>query len=1856
MRNFCRFFLVAGLTLVTKLSVGQCMSGTYTIGGIAPDYTTIGAAVAALQSNGVCGPVTMNIRNGNYTEQLQITGISGTSPINTVTFQSELGDSSQVTVMYTGTSSNPHVIRVGSCQYIRFSRISVRNNSPAYTNCITVRDSADHIVVNNCHLYSATLSSNNQVLGLYYVSDYRCDSLTIRNSRLEGANIGITTANTSVGYGQMNIDGNTFVSQERHGLYIYKAQKCVIRRNTVICGSANTGFVSLYLNGHTDSLTIEKNQIISSPSGIMLFNCSGFTAGAIRVVNNMTQTTNDAGISIGGASGGIDVFNNSCICTGTFASSSAFQCNTTSLVQNRICNNVFAETGGGVCYKYLSGNNISECNVLWVNGPSLCIYQAEYIGTIGEWRNLTGYDLYSVLSSPQFVSSTDLHVAADFSVNVSSFPGTGVMTDFDGDLRSPIAYPGADEALRIPANIDITPITFAPTGSSVCDGTQPLWVVVRNSGTATIDSFFVNWSINNVTQAQVHWTGTLLPWDTVHVFVGSMTTTIGTVDTLNAWTSFPNGSNDDIVVNDSDAHAEPHVLYGGVYTIGGVSPDFPTISDAITALQATGVCSPVTLNIRDGVYTEQLDVSYINGMSAVNTVTFTSESQDSSLVVIDFTSTTFGNNYVLRVMNQPYFIFDRLTFNQHGNSTHCRTIWLQATRTLLTNCYLKSDATGVNESSGSVVVSDSYDTLTTIQNCRIEGGFNGVAIAGVSNNRGYKMKISNCVFTGQSDRCISAKEQNKLTIERNLIADSSVMMQSPLYCENLGDSCTIAYNTIIGHHYSGLSINNCVSHPTPTLIANNVIAIGDQASSNPLTRVACTINHGSNIHLINNSFSTYSLSNNVMDRACNIAGDSARVVVRNNIFSSRGIGKPIMYAIQGPLYLKSDYNAYWTEGGNIVEDFNNFYPTLSMWIQYSVNDSHSIVINPRFLSTTDLHSQETPLIGAGIYDPRVLTDIDGATRNNPPTIGADEFVAQPDDIGVFEIALSHPLCAGTAQIPIAVKNYGTTVITSFDVYVDSNSIAFDTINWTGTLAPGDTVILYTDAITFIAGQSYSFESYTSAPNLINDNVPMNDTGFAFAAGTGLSGIYVIGGTTPDYQTINAAIADLMLYGACSSVEFLISNGTYNEQSVIGGFELASTLDTVVFRSMSGDSSMVNWSYTPANFYGTLNLSNSHNLRIYDITISAAGLYNANPVGVIGNCSNVVFSNCAFNAPLGGTTAAVSFDANFFGKIDSVRMQNCLFSGGSWGLHIDAQVNQKANVEISNNVFDNNESGGMWLNSLDTSTIHGNILTNPIGMSAWEGINISWLDRGITIESNIIDARDGKGIYMWTSAPNTGIRTSVRNNFVHSKGPCISGLNAGEISFSYNTLRCYGSNPALIYASDRTTVYGNILLTASNGWVLSVDTSLLDTCDYNVFFATDTMMVLTPNGNYDFNEWQDSSGRDMNSHFLFPFYNDSLSPQLSQTNAIENFVPLAEVQFDFEGDIRGALTDPGADENLYSATGSLVFPGNANNDSIVDAIDLLVIGLYNGNSGIPRPVQGNTWAPHTAVDWQVPQNNGQDMKHGDCNGNGTVDLSDTAAIVQNFGLSENFPLIPYQGQERNCIPLQLVFPNSTFNPGSWVSGDIVIGDSASGPFSVYGIACAFKFPTGSFVPGSLTIIPDANWMTTIPTDGIAIAISDSVGMVSLGITRHDHINANGFGVIGHVIFQIPPAAFGGPIFISSVYDTAVVSNGTGVELGGSGGSFIISGIQESSAINNVNVYPNPATDVLNIQFNMNQSDVVNVNIRDISGKSVIEHSIPFSMQGENQFSIPLVNLQQGCYFIELKSSETTVIRQFNLIRQ
>ncbi len=78
----------------------------------------------------------------------------------------------------------------------------------------------------------------------------------------------------------------------------------------------------------------------------------------------------------------------------------------------------------------------------------------------------------------------------------------------------------------------------------------------------------------------------------------------------------------------------------------------------------------------------------------------------------------------------------------------------------------------------------------------------------------------------------------------------------------------------------------------------------------------------------------------------------------------------------------------------------------------------------------------------------------------------------------------------------------------------------------------------------------------------------------------------------------------------------------------------------------------------------------------------------------------------------------------------------------------------------------------------------------------------------------------------------------------------------------------------------------------------------------------------------------------------------------------------------------------------------VFPGDANDDGVVDARDILPIGQYFGLSGPARQDASIHWGPQVlSTRWPAPD---EWAEYADCDGDGTVGAGDVLAVIQNWG--------------------------------------------------------------------------------------------------------------------------------------------------------------------------------------------------------------------------------------------------------------
>ncbi len=219
----------------------------------------------------------------------------------------------------------------------------------------------------------------------------------------------------------------------------------------------------------------------------------------------------------------------------------------------------------------------------------------------------------------------------------------------------------------------------------------------------------------------------------------------------------------------------------------------------------------------------------------------------------------------------------------------------------------------------------------------------------------------------------------------------------------------------------GVSLNSTASSPNISVFNNFFGDIWNPGISNAFSIYGLRIDNATGgVKVYHNSFNlTTGMSNSTAVSTClGIVGTTTAnsIDIRNNIFRNTQNGGGNAYAIAflsasasvwGTMVLNNcNNNAYYSTSPNYhlntiaSNGSQSAASTLSAIQASSGKDANSVVMNPQFVSTTDLHLQaiadNASLNNGGVALGAVTTDFDGAARStNAPDIGADEIIYTP---------------------------------------------------------------------------------------------------------------------------------------------------------------------------------------------------------------------------------------------------------------------------------------------------------------------------------------------------------------------------------------------------------------------------------------------------------------------------------------------------------------------------------------------------------------------------------------------------------------------------------------------------------------------------------------------------------------------------------------------------------------------------------------------------------------------------------------------------------------------------------------------
>jgi len=350
----------------------------------------------------------------------------------------------------------------------------------------------------------------------------------------------------------------------------------------------------------------------------------------------------------------------------------------------------------------------------------------------------------------------------------------------------------------------------------------------------------------------------------------------------------------------------------------------------------------------------------------------------------------------------------------------------------------------------------------------------------------------------------------------------------------------------------------------------------------------------------------------------------------------------------------------------------------------------------------------------------------------------------------------------------------------------------------------------------------------------------------------------------------------------------------------------------------------------------------------------------------------------------------------------------------------------------------------------------------------------------------------------------------------------------------------------------------------------------------------------------------------------------------------------------------------------SAYAQVLYPGDVNNNGIINGVDLLHLGLVYGNTGPERSDenQGTDFIPIDLLPvelWGMTLPNGLDMAYADCNGDGVIDDEDIEdGILDNYAMTyQTSTSSDYAaGGAGNLATLELKASSQETSTGSTIDISLELGDENNPISEFYGLALSISFDANLVQEEDETEFSLQNNSWIDPTNGSlsrSFTVFDENGKGEIAFTRiNQQTVKDGFGVIGQFSMVIEDDIISGlsvdtlEINIDSI--RIIDKDFNSQELNLIGTRIIIR--KDSLVSNNeviptessLLVFPNPVREQLNIS-----SDT---EIKSVQLYSIIGELIPYqgAISSSRSYTIRTSPIGNGCYILIIQLQDGITVQR------
>lgn len=416
------------------------LNGTYTINPLGGNYTSISAAINALYTQGVSGPVIFNIAPETYNEHVVLNGgISGASAVNKITFQKNpllvgtVNIRNNPTVSDDFINDNGNVIKLKGVSYINLKNITLTVLSPNYTDnqwggILSIIENSNYITVDSCNFIGENTLITTE-LARNGIKVFRSNNVLVSNSNINSVN----------------------------GISFYQSENCIARNNNLNVYSSG------FYGNQCDNFDFYNNKIFAtctqgfSSTALTVQGHMGVNPNGRRAVYNNFIQTGATGIIVSGDFLNTNS-NENLIYNNSILSNSGYGINILWVNLCKVKNNIIQANSGLVVRVSNSSTNVDLLNNNLY--PSTATFSCSILGVnysnISSMTGISGFNISGNINiNPGFIdiATNNLHT------NTTALQNAGTteinsLFDFDIDNENRVGNPdiGADEmAVVIPS-------------------------------------------------------------------------------------------------------------------------------------------------------------------------------------------------------------------------------------------------------------------------------------------------------------------------------------------------------------------------------------------------------------------------------------------------------------------------------------------------------------------------------------------------------------------------------------------------------------------------------------------------------------------------------------------------------------------------------------------------------------------------------------------------------------------------------------------------------------------------------------------------------------------------------------------------------------------------------------------------------------------------------------------------------------------------------------------------------------------------------------------------------------------------------------------------------------------------------------------------------------------------------------------------------------------------------------------------------------------------------------------------------------------------------------------------------------